>query len=141
MLRLSVHARGSCAITLTHRALPLILALSDYKKDPKQQVSAVPCTVVAMHLYSPTASQERAVATMGNLALEKFNRYQLGCGGVLDELKQMLLDDANSDAFKAQCLRVAALIVSTNNPTGEAVAAHPCHNFHSLPYTCPLNRR
>ncbi len=72
------------------------------------------------------------MATMGNLALEKFNRYQLGCGGVLDELKQMLLDDANSDAFKAQCLRVAALIVSTNNPTGEAVAAHPCHNFHCL---------
>ena len=76
---------------------------------------------------------------MGNLALEKFNRYQLGCGGVLDELKQMLLDDANSDAFKAQCLRVAALIVSTNNPTGEVKQLPRPLPQLSQPHTCTLS--
>jgi hypothetical protein len=39
MLRLSMHAKGRCSITLTHRALPLILALSDYSRDPQQQAS------------------------------------------------------------------------------------------------------
>jgi hypothetical protein len=66
-----------------------------------------------------TQQQLRAVAAIGNLAQEKFNRYQLACGGVLEELKAMLLDEAKSDAFKAQCLRVAALIISTNHPTGK----------------------
>ena len=62
---------------------------------------------------------------------------------MLDELKGMLLDDQNSDAFKAQCLRVAALIVSTNNPTGEAAAAPPlcclATTFTASSYPCPLS--
>ena len=66
--------------------------------------------------------QERAVAAIGNLALEKFNRYQLACGGVLEELKSMLLNELHSDAFKGQCLRVMALIISTNYPPGKAAA-------------------
>ncbi len=61
----------------------------------------------------------RAIAAIGNLAREKFNRYQLAFGGVLEELKRMLLDEQHTDAVKAQCLRVAALILSTNHPAGK----------------------
>ena len=38
MLRLSLHAKGRSSIILTHRSLPLIMALADYSKDPQHQV-------------------------------------------------------------------------------------------------------
>jgi hypothetical protein len=41
---------------------------------------------------------------------------------VLEELKSMLLNELHSDAFKGQCLRVMALIISTNYPPGKAAA-------------------
>ena len=39
MLRLSAHAKGRSSIILTHRALPLVIALADYNKDPALQVT------------------------------------------------------------------------------------------------------
>lgn len=103
VLRLSLHAKGRSSIILTHRSLPLIMALVDYSKDPQHQA--------------------RAIVAVGNLAQEKFNRYQLAFGGVLDELKRVLLDEQQSDAIKAQCLRVVGLILSTNHPAGDDFAS------------------
>ena len=113
VLRLSIHAKGRASITLTHRSLPLILALVDYSKDPQQQL--------------------RAVNAIGNLAQEKFNRYQLACGGVMEELVQLLLHASNDDALKAQCMRAAALIISTNYPSGKRCPLCPFTHHITLP--------
>jgi hypothetical protein len=115
MLRLSLHAKGRSSIILTHRSLPLIMALADYSKDPQHQVQHSH----PMH-SNAHPQQARAIFSIGNLAQEKFNRYQLAYGGVLDELKRVLLDEQQSDAIKAQCLRVVGLILSTNHPAGKA---------------------